>query len=132
MLLMTNASREFNALRQRPAGVSGCGCGGKCGCCSDGPGLGLYLPVQASSEFIALTQRPAGGLGQFTATTNATGTVTPAAAGSLVVGGFDVSWLENAISLFGFNVPFWALGAAGVGALVGALMLFGRGGGRRR
>jgi hypothetical protein len=32
--------------------------------------------------------------------------------------GLDLSFLTQTVSLFGFNVPVWALGAAGVGAVV--------------
>ncbi len=131
MLLVANAGREFNALRQQPAGLGGCGCGGGCsgGCnCHQPHGVGRLIPTNAANEFIALAQRPSG-LGQFTSTSASTGTITSAPSGSFAVAGFDLSWLENTIALFGYTVPFWALGA---GVAAAFMMLGGPGGGRRR
>jgi hypothetical protein len=99
----TKVSREFAAVGQHAAGLSGCGCGCGGGC--------------------------EAGMGQFTATTLPAGTITSAAAGSLMVGGYDASFLENDISLAGYNVPFWLLGIAVLA--IGGLAVSGNVGYRR-
>lgn len=91
-LIPTKVSREFAAVGQHAAGLGscGCGCGGSCGCDS-------------------------GGLGQFTATTLPALTITTAAPGTLMLGTYDASFLQNDVSLGGYNVPFWAFGIVAVG-----------------
>jgi len=125
-LLLANARKEFPALRAQPAGLGcDCGCGGGCGC---GSGLGDLIPVQASSIFPALAARPAG-MGQITTTSAPSFSFATAPAGSLVIAGQDVSWLENTVALFGYSVPVWILGA---GALGVAWLMNSMSGGKRR
>jgi len=63
------------------------------------------------------------GVGQLTATSMPTFSFTTAPAGSLTIAGFDASFLENTLALFGYAVPVWML-AAGA-AVVGMTLLGG-------